>query len=113
MSLITTQYYTVDSPKYAIGTRTGIRNASNFSIKLGFKPKFIRLLNLTTGIEILHYVNTDLNSGLNDKSLYRFRVPGQSYVVSGINVIDDTFTIQNDVFNLDAADGDTVWEAFG
>ena len=113
-----------ESPKYAYGIRTGVRTAADFTINLGFRPKKIRVVNLTDRIEATHYVDpapvvgTDtygLDLGLNAKSLVTVAAGTRTYAAAGIALTTDGmgFTVTVATASLETNDDDCLFEAWG
>jgi hypothetical protein len=110
--------------KYSSGIRSGARTAANFTINLGFRPKKIRVINLTDRLEAEHFVDpvrvtgTDtkgLDVGVNVKSLLTIETGVRTYVDAGIRLTSDGlgFTVTVATASLEVTDKDTVWEAWG
>lgn len=113
-----------EGPKYAYGIRTGVRTAANFTINLGFRPKKIRVVNLTDRIEATHYVDPapvtgtttyGLDAGANAKSLVTVAAGTRTYAAAGIALTTDGmgFTVTVATASLETDDDDCLWEAFG
>ena len=112
MALVQTQYYAGDAPAYATGTRTGIRTPSNFTVQLGFAPKCIHVINLTTRVEAIHFVNSELDNGNNSKSLCRHPIEGATYEDSGITATNNSFSVNVSTISLETTNCDLVWSVF-
>ena len=113
-----------ESPKYAYGIRTGVRSPADFTINLGFRPKKIRVVNLTDRIEATHYVDpspvvgTDtygLDAGANAKSLLTVAAGTRTYAAAGIALTTDGmgFTVTVATASLETNDDDCFWEVWG
>jgi len=113
-----------EGAKYAYGIRTGVRTAANFTINLGFRPKKIRVVNLTDRIEATHYVDPapvtgtttyGLDAGSNAKSLVTIANGTRTYEAAGIALTTDGmgFTVTVATKTLETDDDDTLWEAWG
>ena len=116
-------------PKYAYGIRTGARTAANFTITLGFRPKVIRVANLTDRIEAVHYVDPDadtaagaagtdtlgLDAGANAKSLVTVAAGTRTYAAAGIALASSGlgFTVTVATAGLESDNDDCLWEAWG
>ena len=111
-------------PKYAYGIRTGARTAANFTITLGFRPKKIRVVNLTDRIEAVHYVDPDaetgtdttgLDAGSNAKSLVTVAAGTRTYAAAGIALTSSGlgFTVTVATAGLESDNDDCLWEAWG
>ena len=119
------QYVDVqETPKYAYGIRTGTRTAANFTINLGFRPKKIRVANLTDRVEAIHHVDPDckvgtdtvgLDAGANAKSLLTLAAGTRTYAAAGIALTSNGrgFTVTVATANLETANCDLCWEAWG
>ena len=103
-----------ESRRFASGTRTGTRAAADFTISLGFTPKVIRVVNLTDRVEAEHVVDPNLGTG-NDKSLLSIATGVRTYVAAGISVGANlrSFTVDVSIANLETANADVYWEAWG
>lgn len=110
--------------KYAYGIRTGVRTAANFTINLGFRPKKIRVANLTDRIEATHFVDPTpvtgtttygLDAGANAKSLLTVAAGTRTYAAAGIALTTDGmgFTVTVATASLETDDDDCMWEAWG
>ena len=113
-----------EGTKYAYGIRTGVRTAANFTINLGFRPKKIRVVNLTDRIEATHYVDPapvtgsttyGLDAGANAKSLVTVAAGTRTYEAAGIALTTDKmgFIVTVATKTLETDDDDTLWEAWG
>ena len=110
--------------KYAYGIRTGVRTAADFTINLGFRPKKIRVVNLTDRIEATHYVDPapvtgtttyGLDAGANAKSLVTVAAGTRTYAAAGLSLTTDGmgFIVDVSVASLETDDDDTFWECWG
>ena len=113
-----------EGAKYAYGIRTGVRTAANFTINLGFRPKKIRVVNLTDRIEATHYVDPapvtgtttyGLDAGSNAKSLVTIANGTRTYEAAGIALTTDGmgFTVTVATKTLETDDDDCMWECWG
>ena len=113
-----------EGTKYAYGIRTGVRTAANFTINLGFRPKKIRVVNLTDRIEATHYVDPapvtgtttyGLDAGSNAKSLVTIANGTRTYEAAGIALTTDGmgFTVTVATKTLETDDDDCMWECWG
>lgn len=113
-----------EAPKFAYGIRTGVRTAADFTIKLGFKPIKIKVINLTDRIEATHYVDPapvtgtttyGLDAGANAKSLVTVANGTRTYEAAGIALTSDGlgFTVTVATKTLETDNDDTVWFAWG
>jgi len=113
-----------EGTKYAYGIRTGVRTAANVTINLGFRPKKIRVVNLTDRIEATHYVDPapvtgtttyGLDAGANAKSLVTVAAGTRTYAAAGIALTTDGmgFTVTVATASLETDNDDCFWEAFG
>jgi hypothetical protein len=96
----------------AWGTRTGTRTAANFTITLGFAPKFIRVINLTDRIQGELVVDSALDGGSNVKGLLRVAAGTTTYENLGIAVSGRTFTVTVATVGLETDNDDVCWEAW-
>jgi len=101
--------------RYLSGSRTGTRTAADFTITLGFTPTHIRVTNLTDRIEALQIVNSVLDSGSNVKGLLQIADGTTTYVDTGITLDDSekSFTVDVSTVDLETANDDVIWEAWG
>ena len=113
-----------EGTKYAYGIRTGVRTAADFTINLGFRPKKIRVVNLTDRIEATHYVDPapvtgsttyGLDAGANAKSLVTIANGTRTYEAAGISLTTDGmgFVVDVSVKTLETDDDDCFFEAWG
>ena len=109
-----------DAPLVAMGSRTGTRTAADFTITLGFAPKYVRVENLTdrTGAEFWVDSNLDSVSG-NVYCLKTVAAGTRTYADCGITVLTTEgasgrqFTVDVSDASLETANDDVVWMAFG
>lgn len=96
---------------FARGSRTGTRTAANFTITLGFAPKYIKVVNLTDRVQAEYFVNSALDAGNNGKGLLRVAAGTTTYADVGIAVSGKTFTVTVATAGLETDDDDVIWEA--
>jgi hypothetical protein len=111
--------------KYSSGIRSGARTAANFTVALGFRPKKIRVVNLTDRVEATHYVDPvqfvgggdtkGLDVGVNVKGLLTIANGTRTYVATGIALTSNGlgFTTTVATVGLETDDDDVLWEAWG
>jgi hypothetical protein len=109
-----------DSPKVAMGSRTGTRTAADFTITLGFAPKYIRVVNLTDRVEAEYWVDSNLDSvSSNVYGLKSVAAGDKTYADVGITVLTTEgasgrqFSVDISDAGLETNDDDVVWMAFG
>lgn len=109
-----------DSPKVAMGSRTGTRTAADFTITLGFAPKYIRVVNLTDRVEAEYWVDSNLDSvSSNVYGLKSVAAGDKTYADVGITVLTTEgtsgrqFTVDVSDAGLETDNDDVVWMAFG
>jgi len=120
MALTSTDIIKSEPPRFACGSRTGTRTAADFIITLGFAPKKIRVVNLTDRVEAEYWVDSDLDatSG-NVYGLVTVANGTRTYAVNGISVETTEgasgrqFAVDVSVADLETANDDVVWEAWG
>lgn len=104
----------------AMGSRTGTRTAADFTITLGFEPKYIRVVNLTDRVEAEYFVdsNLDATSG-NVYALKTVAAGTRTYEDAGYSVVTTEgasarqFTVTVATASLETDDDDVVWIAYG
>jgi hypothetical protein len=110
--------------KYSSGIRSGARTAANFTVALGFRPKKIRVVNLTDRVEATQYIDPvrvtgadtkGLDVGVNVKGLLTIANGTRTYVATGIALTSDGlgFTATVATVGLETDDDDVLWEAWG
>jgi hypothetical protein len=110
--------------KYSSGIRSGARTAANFTVALGFRPKKIRVVNLTDRVEATQYIDPvrvtgadtkGLDVGVNVKGLLTIANGTRTYVATGIALTSDGlgFTTTVATVGLETDDDDVLWEAWG
>ena len=109
MALASTQHYS-SVKNFARGSRTGVRTAANFTITLGFAPKYIKVVNLTDRVAAEWNVDGD-----SSKQLLTIADGTRTYEASGIALSADGngFVVTVATKGLETDDDDVVWEAFG
>lgn len=114
MAVVTSQDNHTDGlMHYASGTLTGTYTAADFTITLGFVPKYIRVINLSDRIQAEHFVDSALDGGSNAKQLLRVAAGTTTYAAAGISVSGKTFTVDVSVASLQTDNDDVFWEARG
>lgn len=106
--------YAADAGQYSAGSRTGTRTAANFSIDLGFKPKKIRVINLTDRIDATLFLDAALGT-LNVEGLLQVAAGTTTYADVGITEGTDykSFDVVVATVGLETDDDDVFWEAWG
>lgn len=113
MALVSSQDNQTDGlVRVARGTRTGTRTAANFTITLGFDPKYVKVINLTDRIQAELFVNSALGTS-NAEELLRVADGTTTYASAGIAVSNNTFTVTVATAGLETDDDDVYWEAWG
>jgi len=109
MALTSTHYYS-SVKNFARGARTGTRTAGDFTITLGFAPKFIKVTNLTDRISGEWYAESPA-----DTQLLTVAAGTRTYEDTGIalNADGNGFTVTVATADLETDDDDVIWEAFG
>lgn len=109
MALTSTQHYS-SVKNFARGTRSGTRTAADFTITLGFAPKYIKVSNLTDRISAEWFLGTDTT-----KQLLTVSAGTRTFEASGIALNSDGngFTVTVATKSLETDNDDVVWEAFG
>jgi len=109
-----------DVPRVQMGSRTGTRTAADFTITLGFAPKYVRVVNLTDRVEAEYWVDSNLDSASsNVKGLKTVAAGTRTYEDIGITVLPTEgasgrqFTVDVSDANLETDDDDVVWMAIG
>ena len=106
MALTATQHNMNDVRHAVRGSRTGVRTAANFTITLGFEPKYVKVTNLTDRISAEWF-----SEGDNTKQLLTVAAGTRTYEASGIAVSGNAFTVTVATQSLETDDDDVVWEA--
>lgn len=112
MPLVTHAHIT-ENRNYASGIRTGTRTAADFTITLGFTPRYIRVVNLTDRIQAEHFVDENLDAAANAKSLVTVAAGTRTYAAAGISTSFRSFTVDVSVADLETDNDDCFWEAWG
>lgn len=113
MALASSRFNKADPPHFACGTRTGTRTAADFTITLGFDPKYIKVINLTDRVQAEHFVDAALDGGSNAKSLVTVAAGTRTYAAAGIAVGNRAFTVTVATAGLETDDDNVYWEAWG
>ena len=92
----------------AKGSRTGTRTAGNFSITLGFNPKYVRVTNLTDRISAEWF--EDIGNSLQLKTV---AAGTRTFEDCGIAVTDNVVAVTVATATLETDDDSVVWEAWG
>lgn len=100
--------------RHASGSRTGTRAAADFTVSLGFTPTRIKVTNLTDRVIADHTVDSALGTA-NAESKLTVAAGTVTYADCGISLTDDGkgFTVDVSVVNVETADDDVIWEAWG
>ncbi len=106
MALTATQDNMSGIRHVARGSRTGTRTAANFTVTLGFAPKYVKVTNLTDRVSAEWF-----DKGDNSKQLLTVAAGTRTYEASGIAVSGDAFTVTVATKGLETDDDDVVWEA--
>jgi hypothetical protein len=117
---LTSNIITDSDLRYAMGSRTGTRTAANFTIEPGFKPKKVRVVNLTDRVEVEYWVdeNLDATSG-NVFGLKTAAAGTRTYEDVGISVASTegasgrSFVVTVATAGVETDDDDCVWEVWG
>lgn len=106
--------------KVAMGSRTGTRTAADFTITLGFAPKYIRVINLTDRVEAEYFVDSNLDSTSSNVFALKTVAAGtRTYEDAGFTVLTTEgasgrqFTIDVSDASLETDNDDVVWIAYG
>jgi hypothetical protein len=109
-----------DPPAIAMGSRTGTRTAGDFTVTLGFAPKYVRVINLTDRVEAEYFVDSNLDSvSGNVLGLATAANGDKTYAVNGITVLKTEgasgrqFAVTVATAGLETNDDDVVWIAMG
>jgi hypothetical protein len=103
-----------------MGSRTGTRSAADFTITLGFKPKYLRVINLEDRIEAEWFGDANLDS--TSSNLYALKTIAdgtRSYEDVGFTVYKTEgasgrqFTVTVATAGLETDDDDVAWIAMG
>lgn len=98
--------------KFASGARSGSRTAADFSIDLGFAPKYVKVTNLTDRVTGEWFAGEA--SGLDQtKELLTVAAGTRTYQSAGISVSGNTVTVTVATAGLETDNDDVVWEARG
>lgn len=109
MALASTQHYS-SVKNFARGSRTGTRTAANFTITLGFAPKYIKVTNLTDRVSGEWYAESPAGT-----QLLTVAAGTRTYADTGIALSTDGngFTVTVATAGLETDNDDVIWEAFG
>lgn len=109
-----------EGTKVAMGSRTGTRTAADFTITLGFAPKYIRVINLTDRIEAEYFVDSNLDATSGNVYALKTVANGtRTYEDCGVTVTSSEgasgrqFQVDVSDATLETDNDDTVWIAFG
>ena len=112
MTLAVAQANVTSGVCYSSGSRTGTRTAADFTITLGFSPKYIKITNLTDRISAEWYAENG-----NATQLKTVAAGTRTLEACGISVsvADGLATVSVDVSvaNVETDNDVTVWEAWG
>lgn len=93
----------------ARGSRTGVRTAADFSVTLGFKPKYVRVVNLTDRVAGEWFDN----DGGNQYQLISIAAGTRTYTANNISVANTVFSVTVATSGLETNDDAVYWEAWG
>lgn len=93
----------------ARGSRTGVRTAADFSINIGFKPKYVKVVNLTDRVTGEWFDN----DGGNAFQLITVALGTRTYVANNISVANTTFSVVVATSGLETDNDVVYWEAYG
>jgi hypothetical protein len=94
------------SALFAKGSRTGTRTAGDFTITLGFNPKYVKVTNLTDRISAEWFEDTG-----NALQLLTVAAGTRTFAATGISVADNVVTVVVATAGLETDDDAVVWEA--
>lgn len=108
MPLVSTQNYIGSVKNSARGSRTGTRTAGNFTITLGFEPRYVKVTNLTDRISGEWYKESGAAT-----QLLTVAAGTRTYADSGITVSPTarTFSVVVATAGLETDNDDVIWEA--
>jgi len=109
MPLVSTQYEHDGIVRIARGSRTGTRTAGNFTLTLGFDPKYVKVTNLTDRVGAEWWADgTD-----GTKELVSVAAGTRTYADGGISVAAGVVSVVVATVGLETDNDDVVWEAHG
>jgi hypothetical protein len=106
MALSSTQHFSDGVVRGQRGSRTGTRVAGNFTITLGFAPKYVKVTNLTDRISGEWFAESPAGT-----QLLTVAAGTRTYADTGITVSADSFTVVVATAGLETDNDDVVWEA--
>jgi len=120
MALVTNTFLgQAGPPRIAMGSRTGTRTAADFTITVGFMPRYIRVVNLTDRIQAEYFLDDALDGGNNVKALVQVAAGTVTYEDGGV-VISSTegadrrkVSVTIATVGLESDNDDVVWIAMG
>ena len=89
------------------GSLTGVRTAANFSLTLGFSPKYVKVTNLTDRITAEWFEDTG-----NALQLLTLATGVRTFADCGVTVADNVVTVVVATVGLETDDDAVVWEAW-
>lgn len=99
-------------PKYAWGTRTGVRTADDFEVNVGFTPTRVRVTNLTDKVSGEMFFDSGLDGGNNAKGLKTVAAGTRTYEAVGISLTERGFAVTVATAGLETDDDEVLWEAW-
>lgn len=108
MALALTHFADGSVKNSASGSRTGTRAAADFTVVLGFRPRRIKVTNLTTRVSGEWSVESPIAT-----QLLTVAAGTRTYADTGIALTasGQGFTVIAATAGLDTTDADVVWEA--
>jgi len=106
MALSSTQHFSDGVVRGQRGSRTGTRTAGNFTITLGFAPKYVKVTNLTDRISGEWFAESPAAT-----QLLTVAAGTRTYADAGITVSGDAFSVVVATAGLETDNDDVVWEA--
>ena len=100
--------WTTNRAYFAKGSRLGARTAANFTITLGFNPKYVKVTNLTDRVTSEWFEDTG-----NTAQLLTVAAGTRTYAATGISVADNVITVTVATAGLETDDDAVYWEAWG
>ncbi len=91
----------------AKGSLTGVRTAANFTLTLGFNPKYVKVTNLTDRITAEWFEDTG-----NALQLLTIAAGTRTFADCGVTVADNVVTVVVATVGLETDDDAVVWEAW-
>ncbi len=114
MALVSNDLSTLqEGRRKASGTRTGTRTEADFNILLGFRPTYIKVINLTERLQHELFLDSNLDAGANLDGIYTAATGTRTYVASAISLGDDerSFDVDISVNSIVTDNDDIYWEA--